>query len=170
MIFQIDFHYKKTNFPLLILVIIGGMGLALMFIGIKSLTMINPDDSADTVVFMSLGLVFIVLGLPFLIYGLMYFGRNNRFYANQLWTGIRIDNQTLTHCYFNNWKIVKQSIELKQLEHVEADSYKGQKFLRCRLSKHPKTLNLSCNKLSIDEMKQVLAQINYFKTLIPPSI
>jgi len=167
--FKIDFHYKKTLVPLLILMSIGGMGTGLAFVGIKSLWLIKPEDAADTIVFLSLGIVFILLGLPFLIYAILYFKRNKRFYDNQPWTGIEIEDRQLKLVHFNNWKLKQQTINVDLIEKIVQDSNKGQRFIRCVLknSKPPFIIPTQC--LTLEETQQLVAQLSYAITHAPLS-
>ena len=167
--FKIDFHYKKTLVPLLILIIIGGMGTGLALVGIKSLLLIKPEDAADTIVFLSLGIVFILLGLPFLIYAILYFTRNKRFYDNQPWTGVEIDGRQLNLVHFNNWKLKQQTINVDLIDKIVIDSNKGQRFIRCVLKNRKPPFVIPTQRLSLDETQQLVAQLSYSITHAPLS-
>lgn len=167
--FKIDFHYKKTLVPLLILMIIGGMGTSLAFVGTKSLLLIKPEDAADTIVFLSLGIVFILLGIPFLIYAILYFKRNKRFYDNQPWTGIEIEGRQLRLVYFNNWKLKQQTINVDLIEKIVQDSTKGQRFIRCVLKNRKPPFIIPTQRLTLEETQQLVAQLSYAITHAPLS-
>lgn len=159
--FKVDFHYKKTRLPLIILIIIGGMGFGLMLVGLKSLTLIKPEDSADTIVFLALGILFNVLGLPFLIYGILYFKRNKRFYTNQPWTGINLNDRLLTVIAFNNWKLKQQTINVDLIDKIVLDSNKGQRFIRCVLKNRKPPFIIPTQRMTLDETQQLVAQLSY---------